>query len=145
MLFNVIVILLNYASACLKIDGSFKIYCKDGFYLPWIPEAPKKRQKGTSGSATTRLHSNISFSASLWYSNLSDVSGQLRGGESIQARQLVFQSYSRVLAYQFSNGSSLRPFWWKNVLCPILSFIHSRYTVALSLSVFMSFCSVLSG
>ena len=106
MLFNVIVILLNYASAYLKIDVSFKIYCKDGFYLPWIPEAPKRRKKGTSGSAMTRPHSNTSCSASLWYGNLSDVFGQLRGGQSIQARQLVFQSYYRVLAYQFSNGSS---------------------------------------
>ena len=37
--------------------------------------------------------------------------GQYRRGRSIQARQLVFQSYYRLLAYQFSNGISLRPFW----------------------------------
>ena len=35
----------------------------------------------------------------------------VRGGRSIQARQLVFQSYYHLLAHEFSNGSSLRPSW----------------------------------
>ena len=42
-------------------------------------------------------------------------------------------------------GSYLRPFWWKDVSCPIPSFIHLRYTgisqnsiLLCLLSVFMS-------
>ena len=52
-----------------------------------------------------------------------------RGGRSIQARELLFQSYYRLLIYQFSNGNSLRLFLWKDVSCPVPSFIHLRYTV----------------
>ena len=44
--------------------------------LPWIPEALKKGK--SSGSAATRPRSNTSCSTSLWYSNLSDFSGQLK-------------------------------------------------------------------
>ena len=70
-----------------------------------------------------------------------------RGGRSIQARQLVFQSYYRLLAYQFSNGNSLRLFETVLVegrvmphplvhLCEIHSSFPKYYTT-LSLSVFM--------
>ena len=39
----------------------------------------------------------------------------LRGGQSIQAKQLVFQSYYHLFAHKFSNGCSLRPFQGKDM------------------------------
>ena len=53
-----------------------------------------------------------------------------RGGQSIQARQPVFQSYYHVFTCKFTDGSSLRPFLGKDVPCSMPWFIHSRYTVA---------------
>ena len=47
-----------------------------------------------------------------------------RGGRSIQARQLVFQSYY----LRFTNGSSLRSLWGKDVACPMPSFFHWKYS-----------------
>ena len=59
------------------------------------------------------------------------------GGRSIQAKQLVFQSYYHLFSYRFSDSISLRLFWWKDVSCPTPSFIHSRYTVVSQNSVLL--------